>query len=235
MSSRSNQRITFPRIAVGGFTLLEFQLAIAILALMTSVLFGVLTLGADAWRAVNRVGDSGEQRWLVQQFLRRQLQASATEWLRDQERQRQVSFVGENQWLAFVAPSPQAVGSQSLYWWTLSVSSNVSAEQEVEFGDSALVVGYRSFSELDALPVEPEFNDGGDERIELLEADIKDMRIEYLLQDADGRRWLDQWQEKKILPVAVRISLVKSQPSKAWPPLVVVLRQSGFSLARKSG
>ncbi len=225
----------------GGFTLLELQLAIAILALMASVLFGVLTLGSDTWRAVVSVSEQGDKQLLVQQFLRRQLQHSAAEWLRDEERQRQVSFVGGSQWLSFVAPPPQASGNHQLYWWTLSVSQDLPGDhaQGQEVNEAALVISYRPFDESEILPAVPDLSwrqraDAVDEGVEILEQYVSHMRVEYLQQNADGRKWLDDWQAQKTLPVAVRISLVGQALHHSWPPLVVVLRQSSFSRLKRA-
>lgn len=198
-----------------GFTLLEVLIALTLLSLMMVVLFGGLRFGARGWDAAEARVEAAGDRSLVQSFIRQRLmQARPIVWGQNTGRP-SLAFVGERDFLRFVAPLPARRGQGGLYLFTLEL---------VETDDNGqLIVTYRLFHP-DTL--EDSLKDEHEKRTVLLE-DVQDIELEYFGPEEanDTPRWQSSWRERQQLPTLVRLRLDWTQPGiDAWPQLVVPLR-----------
>lgn len=199
------------RHASHGFTLLELTIALVLLALIASVLFGSLRLSADSWdRGEAKTEQSNDMR-VAEDFLRRALAGQHPLRLR-KIAERPLFFSGASDSLAFVATLPGRTGG-GMYFFRVSV---------VQSGDRSKLVLSRVVPDVNAL-APPEF--GQDAETSTLADGIASMKLSYFGRDANAAEsavatWRDTWDNAQMLPDLIRID-VTPERGLAWPTLVV--------------
>jgi general secretion pathway protein J len=199
-----------------GFTLLELIVALMLMALMASVLFGSLRLAAQSW-------DSGEAKAVqvsemrqTHEFLRSQLSAQYPLRLR-KVAEFPLLFAGERDELRYAAALPPRVADGGNFYFRLAVVRN---------GDRKQLVLERVIPDLDAT-APPDFAKA--ERSVLAEG-IDSVKLSYLgrdvnASDADAPTWRDRWDDPQRLPLLIRIEVVPEK-GEPWPALVVEPRRA---------
>lgn len=97
-----------------GFTLIELIIALALVALITVLLFSGLRLGSRAWDGVDTVAERNAELRSARGFLDRTLSQARDLVLRFDAQEHQV-FAGDATSLEFVAPLSEYVGIPGLY------------------------------------------------------------------------------------------------------------------------
>jgi len=97
-----------------GFTLIELIIALALVSLITLLLFSGLRLGSRAWDGVDRVAERNAELRSARGFLDRTLSQTRDLVLRYDAQDHQV-FAGDATSLEFVAPLSEHVGIPGLY------------------------------------------------------------------------------------------------------------------------
>jgi general secretion pathway protein J len=199
-----------------GFTLLELIVALVLMALMASVLFGSLRLAAHSW-------DSGEAKAVqvsemrqTQEFLRAQLSSQYPQRLR-KVAEFPLLFAGERDEIRYSAALPPRVADGGVFHFRLATARN---------GDRKQLVLERVIPEPDAAAA-PAFT--GAERSVLAEG-IDTLRLAYFgrdanASDADAPTWRDRWDDPQRLPLLLRIEVVPEK-GEPWPALVVEPRRA---------
>ncbi|MEA3278179.1 MAG: prepilin-type N-terminal cleavage/methylation domain-containing protein, partial [Pseudomonadota bacterium] len=104
----------------GGFTLVELLIALALIGLITLLLFSGLRLGSRAWEAVEATADRTAELRIVRNFLERALvQARAVEVTLDAEDR--LVFSGDAENLELAAPLSESSAVAGLYILRLSL------------------------------------------------------------------------------------------------------------------
>jgi len=222
---------TIPRMRRGqcrgpGFTLVEIQVALLLLALITVVMVGVLRTSSQTWTQVSEHQDVAERRLLVTQFLRKLLTNIRFVEVRTVDDQVVSSFFGSAEALHFVAPFPTFQNDGELYWWTLM--SGVDEESGVE----QLVLQYRPFDAEDRVDLDEDgrlilvpsqFVDGdkdGNEEQEEAEVQVIDTLVladnvvitamEFYTRDRFGQEsWVEEWEPVRLNPLLFRLTLAE--------------------------
>jgi general secretion pathway protein J len=101
-------------LVAGGFTLIELIIALALVALITVLLFSGLRLGSRAWDGVDRVAERNAELRSARGFLNGALMQARDLVVRFADEDRQV-FAGNATSLEFVAPLSEHVGVPGLY------------------------------------------------------------------------------------------------------------------------
>ncbi len=197
--------------ANAGFTLVELLVALALLGLLASLMFGGFRFGVRAWERVGAHADHASDIQWAQGFLRRRPNEAALVRAAIEDRNPPVLFDGGPNSLAFVTVLPVYgdVGGHSVLRLSLRPGKT----------GGELVLGWAPHR-FDAEDLEDELVDervllDGVERIEL---------AYHGRQDPDSPRasWLSEWREADALPGLVRIRLVFAEGSRRrWPDLVV--------------
>jgi general secretion pathway protein J len=199
-----------------GFTLVELTIALVLMAAISAVLYGSLSLAARTW-------DGGEAKMqqvadlrTTQTYLRSQIAAEYPQRM-FKIQGFPLLFTGARDEMRYAAALPSRVAAGGVYYFRLAV---------VRDGDRSLLVQERMIPDVNALEV-PEFRDA--DRSILAEG-IAELRIAYFgrppdAADAVPPAWLDQWDDKQQLPTLVRID-VKPEKGAPWPTLVVEPRRS---------
>ena len=199
-----------------GFTLLELIVALVLLALLSTVLFGSV-------RFAGRSTDSGEAKVeaaasmrLAQEFLRANLEAQhplrmrkIVDW--------PLLFTGGSDELRYAASLPARVAGGGIWFYRLRVRTDEAR--------SPLVLE-RMIPDLSA-DAAPEFANA--ERSVLADG-IASLKLAYFGRDENAAQavtptWRDQWTDTQRLPLLIRID-VTSKQGAPWPTLYVAPREA---------
>ena len=196
-------RAATPR--AGGFTLVELQIALLIVALMAALISGALRLSSKTWAKVSERQDLVEQRYLLAQYLRRHLSDARFERVATQEFGSVTGFFGNEDQISFIAPYPAFHQDGELYWWTLRL------EASGEIDEYNLVADYFRAMEDELV----EFDN--DERIFiedveveqiLISENVSDLSFEYFYEDEDGEQeWISEWEAGALAPLLIKINI----------------------------
>ena len=193
-----------------GFTLLELIIAMMLLALMSSLLYGTLSLSAGSWdKGEAKAVQSADMR-LTEEFLRQSLTAQHP--LRMHKALDQpLYFQGTRDTLAYAGVLPGRAGG-GIYYFQLAVTRAT---------DNSSLVLARMLPDAEATKV-PVF-DSADKSS--LANGIAEVRFSYFGRDTDSNAaveptWRQEWRDPNVLPLMIRIDVIPEK-GVAWPSLVV--------------
>lgn len=199
-----------------GFTLLELTVALVLLALMASVMYGALGLaGQSSERGEAKVDATAGMR-LAQEFLRAQLEGQHPLRMR-KVAEFPLLFGGSRDELRYSAQLPSRVAAGGIWYYRLYVAR--------DDGRAPLVLE-RIAPDVNAATI-PEFTEP--ERSILAEG-IADIHFSYFGRDAGADEssaptWRDKWDNVQALPLLVRIEVTPVRGA-AWPALLVAPREA---------
>ncbi|HHH38724.1 MAG TPA: prepilin-type N-terminal cleavage/methylation domain-containing protein [Sedimenticola sp.] len=227
-----------------GFTLIELLIALALIGLILSMLFGAIRLGNRTWDSTeHRAGRSAEQR-LVWQFVGT-LVEQARPLASGQGRDRRLLFSGLPDALELAAPSPPELGLGGLYVNRIQVIEGEQGEPGrlllTRWLHQPRVLG----GEAGVPPWRPLHEDGGAGPPPAAADELRSVYSQAVLIDAleslklsyFGRRrgalepdWGARWQDRERLPLLVRME-VKDRTG-AWPAMIWALTRGGATTGR---
>ena len=193
-----------------GFTLLELIIAMMLLALISSLLYGTLSLSANSWdRGEAKAQQTADMR-LSEEFLRQTLTAQHPlrfHKIVDQP----LYFKGARDSLAFAGVLPGRAGG-GVYYFRLAVTPS---------GDRSRLTLARLIPDSAAI-APPDF--AGAE-LSVLADNIAEVRFGYFGRDADSNdanapTWRDRWDDAQLLPSMIRIDVIPAKGA-SWPTLVI--------------
>jgi general secretion pathway protein J len=200
----------------GGFTLIELMVALLLMAGISSILYGSLSLAARSWDGGEAKADQVSDMRSTLTYLRTQLSEQYPQrmWKTPEV---QLLFGGEHDEMRYAAVLPQRVAGGGVYYFRLAVMRN---------GDKSQLVQERLIPDPSALQ-EPEFRDADRS---VLANDIAELKISYFGRDSnaselDGPSWRDRWDDRQRLPLLVRVD-VKPVKGASWPSLLVEPRRA---------
>ena len=157
-----------PRARTRGFTLIELMVALALFAILASILFGSLRLAGRSADAGEEKAQASSGMRLASDYLREQLVSQHPQRMRKML-EFPLLFGGSGEELRFAATLPGRVGVGGMWYYKLSIASAPGKER------TALVLD-RVMPDLDALSL-PAFSDT---QRSVLADDIKSIKISYL-------------------------------------------------------
>jgi general secretion pathway protein J len=204
--------MTFTR-RQSGFTLIELLIALGLLALISSVLFGSLRLAGRSYDAGDGKAQATSGMRLASDYLRTQLASQHPQRMR-KIAEFPLLMGGTRDELRFTAPLPGRVGVGGMWYYKLSVAP-VPGKKE-----TALVID-RVIPDLNALDM-PTFNDA--ER-SVLADDVKTLKISYFGRDKGSSldvapTWRGSWDDTQLLPLLIQVEVTPRQGAP-WPPILV--------------
>jgi general secretion pathway protein J len=199
-----------------GFTLIELMVALALFAMLASILFGSLRLAGRSADAGEEKAQASSGMRLASDYLREQLASQHPQRMRKML-EFPLLFGGTGEELRFTATLPGRVGVGGMWYYKLAVA-NVPGKQQ-----TALVLS-RVMPDLDGLSL-PGFDDA--ER-SVLADDVKSLKIRYFGRDRgvaldQAPTWRNTWEDTQLLPVLVEIDVVPRN-GEPWPPILVAPR-----------
>jgi general secretion pathway protein J len=218
-----------------GFTLVELLIALAIVSLITLMLFSGLSLGSRAWEGVDAVSERVSEVRVARDFLMSTLsQTRATTLTLDAE---MIDvFAGDSERLEFVAPLSEQVGVPGLYILRLGleprdrdaalVLTRWLVHPEVLEGTDEIPTWEPLEAESafgsDSAPLDADAAAGAFGRTLLLDR-VAAFEIAYF-GTADGEiepDWHEEWFGQSTMPTLLRIRM--ATPAQSWPDLMVNL------------
>jgi general secretion pathway protein J len=192
-----------------GFTLVEILVAVALIGLLSSLIFGGIGFGARAWTKVERRTIEGTDIGAVQGVLRRTIAAAFPAFTSSDPTDRSIAFDGEGGSLALIAPLPTAVEAGVMARERFFVAQNGAAQ--------ALFMGWR----LD-LPSSDEGTPLAEQTVLLLDH-VRKAVFDYFgpLDDMQDPIWQASWTGRRSLPQMVRVRIERDDRSlPLWPDLI---------------
>jgi general secretion pathway protein J len=201
---------------VAGFTLIELIIALVLLALIASLMFGSLSMAARSWDGGEAKAEAVSSMRQAQSFLREQIEAELPLRVK-KAAELPLMFAGERDEIRYAAALPPRVQEGGAYFFRLAVMRN---------GDKSQLVLERTIPD-PAATQNPEFN-SADHTV--LADDIAELHVSYFGRDAnaadvDTPTWRDKWDDPQRLPLLMRIDVI---PAKGlpWPTLTVEPRRA---------
>jgi general secretion pathway protein J len=218
-----------------GFTLVELLIALAMVSLITVLLFSGLRLGSRSWDAVEASADRTGALRLAHGFLLRTLiQARAASLVFDGAML--PVFAGDAERLEYVAPLSEHVGVPGLYVLRLQVEGSGDRRNliltrwlihpEVLEGTDEIPawepLKEDSQMSLGSMPPDQDAAAGAFGRTLLLEG-VAGLELSYfgVTEGESDPEWHDEWMEQATPPSLLRIHLTTSE--QTWPDLIVAL------------
>jgi general secretion pathway protein J len=191
-----------------GFTLVELLIALTLMALLTTLIFGTLRLAAQAWSRVDDRTSGAADLWAVEDVLRHALSAAYPAYASADPNDRSVAFQGDAASLALVAPLPQAIGAGIPAQMRFFIAATDTSR--------ALVMAWH----LD-LPAADSGAALPENRLRLLDH-VRSIHFAYFGTAAAGGApiWQEEWTGRDRFPDLVRVSIERDNPSLPdWPVL----------------
>ncbi len=203
-------KLSLRRRAQRGFTLIELTVALVLVALIGSVLYGSLSLAGDSWdKGEAKIKRVAEMR-SAEDFLRRTLAAQHP--LRFQKIvEKPLYFLGTGDALSYAAALPGRTGG-GMYYFKLTAGGQ---------GDNGQLMLARAIPDYAALAL-PSFDSA---ESTVLASGVATVRFGYFGRDPGAAdtvapTWRDRWDDPQRLPDLIRVDVTLANGS-AWPTLVV--------------
>ncbi|MEN8260487.1 MAG: prepilin-type N-terminal cleavage/methylation domain-containing protein, partial [Pseudomonadota bacterium] len=199
------------RRSAAGFTLLEMLIAITLLGIMMTLLFGSLRTCVRSWEAGEKLAAKTGRMAVIESFIRTYL-SNAMPLIDDLSEEDPVfSFKGTDRSVQFVSSLPASAGRGGLYIFNLDLVND----------------GREKVLQLTLRPFYPLFDEAQEvkEEIIILE-NIEEMKLAYFGEDIDldeEDRWHEKWEERDSLPKLVQVELT-IEGEAPWPTLYVAPR-----------
>jgi general secretion pathway protein J len=204
-SSRSRRRRN-----AEGFTLAELLVAMALLGLLSAMLFGGLRFGARSWESV--VDRSAELDRIVaaQAFLRDRF-SQARKPLADEGDVAEAAFSGDAEHVSFTSPWLSAISQGGLYQFRLSYTGE---------DDGRVLLAWRP-QDIEAAENDEALGELVGERA--LFSNVAAFELSYFgaAPGATEPEWIEEWRHPTDAPQRVRISMSFADETLVWPKFVV--------------
>lgn len=189
-------------------TLVELIVALTVLAVLSSTLYGAIAFGGKVRSGVGRQSAQIDAITASQVFLRTQLAKAVLPANQPPAEPDSPAFVGSASNLGFTAPWLTHIGQGRLFHFELSLRSG------------KLTVGWRPVG-VDGAAIEPGSELVGSRQ---LLTGVSALNISYFRVSGNdtGGAWQSAWRDSGQLPDLVRIS-IDFADHRRWPDFVVVL------------
>ncbi|KOR30778.1 hypothetical protein TI04_04200 [Achromatium sp. WMS2] len=213
-----------------GLTLIELFVALAIMAMVTVMLYGSLRLGNQVWEAVETnsytIGNLNLARNFIQQTLR---QVRSVNWVIESNTVN--LFAGTSNQLEFVAPIGGFLGMGGLYLLRITLLATPNGNdlvlqrwllhKDILNGSLPDVPEWEQLQQPNNIEV-PYDATWGVYGSSMLLAHTNSIKFNYFGPQANSQdyAWQDTWQDQNVLPALIKVSLGAEM---GWPDLVIAL------------
>jgi type II secretory pathway component PulJ len=187
-----------------GQTLLEILVVLAITTLAIVPLMQIAEFGLSAWEKTHTQATSQLEGNLKRSMLERWISAAYPFDLNRREGANEHPLSGKSNSIEFSAPIHPDPQKNTLYRITIAKSEEGNIEAH-----------YRpDFMRTDTAP---------NPHTITLYSEVKEFEIQYLetISFENEAIWVDVWQEKPLLPKAIRLSISFKDDEIEWPPLLI--------------
>lgn len=197
--------------AEAGFTVVELLVALTLLSFLSVALFGTLRFGFTAWTRGGAHAEASEQIAMAQEALRRLIADAYPLFLSADPRNLHIAFDGTSGSLAFLAPTPLAIGGGGGSRFVLSTERHGRGTDLV----------------LAAKPELAEPDDATTAIKKTLLADAQAVEFSYLgrRRSDPAAQWHDAWTGETEMPALVRVQVrFAADDPRLWPELMIAPR-----------
>ena len=195
-----------------GFTLLELLVAMTLLGILMTALFGGLRLGTRVWEATDRVLDDESRTIAIRRFLEERLEQAFPLRIPNANGGDKIVFVGERTALRLASSMPDSLGVGPF------IIELLLQQKPGQGSDSHLQLRWRALDG-DGAPADI----GMSERV--LISDLATVAFAYFgVKDTDRSvpAWHATWQDEEHLPDLIRLQIdFGDARTRHWPPLIV--------------
>ena len=184
-----------------GFTLIELVLALSILAIMVTILFGGFRVGLRAWQRGEARAETLQHARSMTRFVEGALEGISPYQARlDKDGPVLIAFKGESERISFVTVSPPVPFQVPIAFTAITMSIAEGSEPGLAVREKAMP-NYDPFEQVAPSLVDPT---------------ITAVRFRYL-RPGDGASWEDSWDaaDERMLPRAVEVTLTSTLSGKA--------------------
>jgi len=197
-----------------GFTLIEVLLAMLLLATGLALAFAVIRSAQAVGARGEAIAARSERMRAVEGFLRWRLAGALPIAFDTGSDAQPLRFVGEPEWMRFVADLPPYLGQGGPYLHELQMDG--SGDRRRLLLDLSLVQSGKAIAGTPARPPE------------MLADRLRAVRFRYRGMDPQGGLgdWQVRWPWPERMPLQVEVA-IEAEDGDAWPPMVVSLPQGG--------
>jgi len=203
------------RLAQSGFTLIEIVAALVLLALLASVLIGIVGNAERSVAAATRAQDGAEQALRLRQFFREHLGGMLPlRWRR--ELGQPLRFEGRSDRVTYLAPVLSHIAEGGVMWWRLEVD-------QAQADRPRLVLRRESQD-----PESSEIPDFSAAEAIVLAEDIARLVLRYFdpganpVDEPESGRWVASWEEPSRSPTALEITLYDRNDQRVFSTIVAL-------------
>jgi general secretion pathway protein J len=193
-----------------GFTLLELLVAMTLLGLLMTVVFGGLRFGARAWERAETDSSGTDEIRLAQSILRHELELTYPKFVLGDLRRPHIDFEGTADGVTFLSPAPTAL--------EVAGRATIAIRRTTLNGRIALALSARHELALDSTPADTE----------VLVDDLRALEFSYYGSQGrdDTPNWHNTWENQTRVPDLIRIQATFGDRRRVWPDLIVAPRIS---------
>ncbi len=198
-----------------GTTLLELLLALSLVAVMLTMIFGSFGFGRRAWEAADRVEDQSSID-AVQSLLRQLLSEARPAKAIDGSGRQTIAFKGEAQSITFVVNLRGTTTTGGLHEVRLGLAGAEAGQPEGRF--VAAFALYRPGPS----PVADRPDKAPEER--LLADGVRSLTLRYFgaAKLGDKPQWHERWADAETLPQLIEVAVdLEADDPRRWPLLLV--------------
>lgn len=216
-----------------GFTLIELLIALTIIAMMTTLMFGGIRLGSRIWDSTDRRSESSTELRLIWRFLNDRLMQIKPVMRQTPEGQR-LLFTGTADALEFITPLPAHMGIGGYYLVRLQADGDGKNKGLLFLRwlyHTEVLEGVDQVPEWQPLDLHAAVDDPGEGAEEarayfsrnLLIDEIEALEFSYFGagEGEQEAEWKSEWQERAQMPQLVRVRL--EDDGRQWPEMIFPL------------
>ena len=198
-----------------GFTLMELLVAMTLLGMLMTVLFGSLRFGTRVWEATDRISRDDGTAHAIRAFLQERLEQSLPITLQLTDGRFETVFIGDETSLRLASSMPNSIGFGP---YVMRLMMTPAGDQSV---GNDLTFRWRLIDDGIGLTA-----DDVQERV-ILNA-VDSIRFVYFGKK-DGRDttpdWHPTWRDQERLPELIRVDIIFAEGDRdRWSPLIVRTR-----------
>jgi prepilin-type N-terminal cleavage/methylation domain-containing protein len=189
-----------------GFTLIEVLVALALMAMIATIMIASLGIGGHSWQRVTRTAAGEEDIAQAQEFLREQLRTTSVFERSVSDRLAPGPLISDGQSLEFSSGAPSSLGDGP-WRYRVGVSTGAHALEVRAWRD-------RAHSADSSAVGEPS---------ETLLPQVQSLNVQFWLKsDGIPGRWVDRWTDAASLPRLIRIDVTFAPTDhRHWPTLYI--------------
>ena len=213
----------------GGFTLLELMIALVLVSLIVTLLFGGIRLGNKSWNLIDSKSERYSEMRLIWRFLHDRA-GQAREIYADRDGQRKLTFYGDQKAVEFVSPMPAHLGVSGLYMMRIHTGEGGLKLTRWLYHPDIMegaegIPEWRALAESDSDPGKGPDDMRSYYSQSLLVDKLTSFELDYygIAEGESEPDWKDEWEDQLQLPALMRVRIKDDKGE--WPEMIFGVKQ----------